>query len=422
MRIPGESHLTYCTNVHAGESLAEIERNLRVHVAGVKRLICPDAPFGVGLWLSARAAEALRAGGALAQLRALLEELGLYVFTLNGFPYGAFHGGPVKTAVYTPDWRDPRRLAYSNALAVLLAELLPDGVDGSISTLPCGFKPSLRAADHALIADQLLQHAAHLHALRRSTGKTIALALEPEPCCLLETTDEAVAFFARYLHGADAVRRLCELTGEPAAEASALARRHLGVCLDACHAAVEHELAAEVVGKLQAAGIAIVKIQLSAGIRIARATAESVRALEPYLDPVYLHQVVARRGQTLERYVDLPDALAALAQVPDERAEPAEWRVHYHVPIFLDRLRESAPLRSAGVVPLLETTQPFLRELLALQRAQRLSPHLEVETYTWDVLPFTGASPEGSASELAQPLAAGLARELRFCLDQLTGP
>jgi hypothetical protein len=403
MRIPGESHLTYCTNVHAGESLAEVERNLRLHVAEVKRLVCPDAPFGVGLWLSARAAEELRTAGALARLRELLDELGLYVFTLNGFPYGAFHGGAVKTAVYAPDWRDPRRLAYSNALAELLAELLPDGVDGSISTLPCGFKPNLRAEDHPLIADHLLQHAAHLHGLRRSSGKTIALALEPEPCCLLETTDEAVAFFARHLHGADATRRLSALTGEPAAEANALARRHLGVCLDACHAAVEHELPAEVVGKLQGAGIAIAKIQLSAGIRIARATAESVRALEPYLDPVYLHQVVARRGQTLERYVDLPAALAALAQRSDDGTdgvEPAEWRVHYHVPIFLERLRA------------LESTQPFLRDLLALQRAQQLSAHLEVETYTWDVLP----------SEHAQPLAAGLARELRFCLAELTGP
>jgi sugar phosphate isomerase/epimerase len=396
MRIPGETHLTYCTNVHAGESLAEVERNLRVHVAAVKRLVCPDAPFGVGLWLSARAAEQLREDSALARLRALLDELDLYVFTLNGFPYGAFHGGVVKTAVYVPDWRDPRRLAYSNLLAELLAALLPDGVDGSISTLPCAFKPAVRPGDHALIAEQLLQHAAHLHALRQRTGKTIALAIEPEPACLIETTDEAVAFFAQHLHGAAATRRLAELTGEPAAEASAIARRHLGLCLDACHAAVEHERAAEVVAKLQAAGIAIAKIQLSAGIRIAQATAQSVRALEPYLDPVYLHQVVARSGQTLERFVDLPDALAALAHGP-EPEEPAEWRVHYHVPVFLDRLRA------------LDSTQPFLRELLALQRAQRLSAHLEVETYTWDVLP----------SEHAQPLAAGLARELRFCLDEL---
>jgi sugar phosphate isomerase/epimerase len=418
MRIRGDSHLTYCTNVHAGESLAEVERNLRVYVAAVKQLICPDAPFGVGLWLSARAADELREPDALGRLRALLADLGLYVFTLNGFPYGAFHGRVVKTAVYSPDWRDPRRLAYSNALADLLAALLPDGVDGSISTMPCAFKPDVREGDHAVIAEQLLQHAAHLHALRGRTGKTIALAIEPEPACLLETTDETVAFFARYLHDAAAARRLGELTGEPAAEAAAIARRHLGVCLDACHAAVEHELAAEVVSKLQSAGIAIVKIQLSAGIRIARATAESVRALEPYADPVYLHQVVARRGETLERYVDLPDALAALTRAvqPSEALQPTEWRVHYHVPVFLAQLRA------------LESTQPFLRELLALQRTQRLSAHLEVETYTWDVLPAeSNALPAASTTSAtaatvthAAALAANLARELRFCLDELS--
>ena len=398
MRVHGDCHLTYCTNVHAGESLVEVERNLRAYVAEVKRLVCADQPFGVGLWISARAAEELRADGKLAALRALLEQLGLYVFTLNGFPYGAFHGTAVKTAVYVPDWRDPKRLAYSNALAELLAALLPEGVDGSISTLPCAFKPNVRGEqDEAAIAELLLQHAAYLHALRRSSNRTIALALEPEPCCLLETTDEAVAFFARHLHGRDAIRRLAQLTGEPLAEAEAIARRHLGLCLDACHAAVEHEQAGEVVAKLRAAGIAIAKIQLSAGIRIPRATQSSVRALEPYLDPVYLHQVVARRGHVLERYVDLPDALAALEH--GTSAEPAEWRVHYHVPIFLAQLRE------------LESTQPFLRELLALQRSEPLSAHLEVETYTWDVLP----------SALAQPLVPGIARELRFCLDELAG-
>src|SRR5689334_12668230 len=194
---PSTTHLTYCTNVHAGESLADVQRNLREHVAAVKQRVSPNEPFGVGLWLSARAVEELRADGALLGLRALLTELRLYVFTLNGFPFGAFHGGPVKTRVYEPDWRDPRRLAYSNSLAELLAALLPEGVDGSISTLPCAFKPSVRGAqDEAAIAEQLLQHAAYLHALRKQTGCTIALALEPEPCCLLETTDETVAFFA----------------------------------------------------------------------------------------------------------------------------------------------------------------------------------------------------------------------------------
>lgn len=399
MRIANTAHLTYCTNVHAGESLADVQRNLREHVAAVKQRVSPNEPFGVGLWLSARAVEELRADGALLALRALLTELRLYVFTLNGFPFGAFHGGPVKTRVYEPDWRDPRRLAYSNALAELLAALLPEGVDGSISTLPCAFKPSVRgAADEAAIAEHLLQHAAYLHALRKQSGCTIALALEPEPCCLLETIDEAVAFFARHLHGPSAIARLRELTGEPTAEAEALAQRHLGVCLDACHAAVEYEGASEAVDKLGAAGIRIAKIQLSAGIRIPHATKESVRALEPYLDPVYLHQVIARRGDALERYTDLPDAIAALAA--SSAREPAEWRVHYHVPVFLAQLRE------------LESTQPFLRELLTLQRERTLSSHLEVETYTWDVLP----------DALQQPLHAGLARELAFCLDELMGP
>jgi sugar phosphate isomerase/epimerase len=395
----GSAELGYCTNVHRGESLAEVRDNLTRFSRAVREQVCPEGRLGVGLWLSRAAATELSAEGALTELRALLERCGLYVFTLNGFPYGAFHGRAIKQRVYEPDWRSDARREYSDTLAEHLAALLPDGMDGSVSTLPCAYRPNVRGeADERALATQLLRHAAHLHALYERTGKRIALALEPEPCCYLETMAEAVAFFERSLQSERALAQLAQLAAVDRGTAAAIVQRHLGVCLDACHAAVEFETPDQIVAALRAAAIPIAKIQLSSGLRIAAVDAAASAALEPYLDEVYLHQVVERRGGELVRYLDLPDALAARAAAGPGAA--SEWRIHFHVPVFLERTRA------------FETTQAFLRELLALQRTQTLSTQLEVETYTWDVLP---------AEARPTDLTAAIARELRFCMQELGG-
>ena len=296
---PELGHLTYCTNIHPGETWPEVAASLERHLPEVKRRVAADQPFGVGLRLSAIAAAALREPAALEQLKALLATSGCYVFTINGFPYGPFHGRPVKEQVYQPDWRQEARVAYSNQLADLLAELLPDdpALEGSVSTVPGTFKPLAEAPGAiAEMARNLVRHAAHLVGIRERTGRTIALALEPEPCCFLETIDETVAFFEQHLLGAAAVRQLIELTGLARGDAEAALRRHLGVCYDVCHAAVEFEDPAGSLRALRAAGIGVPKLQLSAALRIAEVGAGDRRAAPPFDEPVYLHQVIERRG------------------------------------------------------------------------------------------------------------------------------
>jgi hypothetical protein len=215
------------------------------------------------------------------------------------------------------------------------------------------------------IAHNLERCAAHLAEVERTTGKHITLAIEPEPCCVVETVDQAIALFADYLPD----------------------RTHLGICLDACHAAVEFEQLPGCIERLRAANVPIAKLQLSAGLALDAAHAESRAQVERFSDPVYLHQVVVDGAQ---RFADLPDALA--------RAPRGEWRVHFHVPII------EADLNG------LATTQRFLADLLALHRRDRISPHLEVETYTWDVLP----------PELRRrPLADAIASELHWVLERL---
>jgi sugar phosphate isomerase/epimerase len=391
------AHLTYCTNIHPGETWDEIRANLERYLPLVKEQASPDAPFGVGLRLSAVAARSLSEPGPLADFKAFLAAQGLYVFTINGFPYGPFHGTRVKDDVYRPDWRDPARLDYTNLLADLLAQLLPPGLDcpGSISTVPGAFKAHATDPEAVpLIVEQLLRHAAHLVSLERATGRCIVLALEPEPCCLLETVDETVRFFRQHLHSGAAAARLAALTGLDVAAAATALRRHLGVCLDLCHAAVEFEDPAACVQALERAGITIAKVQVTAGLRIPQVTAAVLDELRRYEDAVYLHQVVEHAPTGLQRYADLVDARTA----GHWRDGTCEWRVHFHVPVFLEALEPFA------------STQSFVREVLAQQRQQAFATQLEVETYTWSVLP-----PQHRTANVEDAIARELAW-VRGCL------
>ena len=388
-------HLGYCTNIHAGESWGEVLANLSTHLLEVKRRTAPGRAFGVGLRLSNHAAVELAEPGALRRLRDFLAEHDLYVFTVNGFPYGRFHGEPVKERVYLPDWLDDERVAYSDRLARILAALLPEGVDGSISTVPgCHRDRGTLDAAGSSIASRLLRHVATLVRIREEGGPTIGLALEPEPGCVLETSSDAVAFFTRYVFAEAGVRAFASLAGLTTGAAADALRRHLGVCLDACHAAVEFEDPEAVPRVLTAAGIRVLKVQVSAGLRLRAPDSSALDALAAFAEGVYLHQPVIRDAGGLRRHGDLPEALAEARR--GRLGE--EWRIHFHVPLFRERLGR------------FESTQDFLRTLLARQARDPISPHLEVETYTWDVLP---------EEYRREPVAQAIARELRWVLDAL---
>lgn len=391
MRV-GDVHLTYCSNIHPAQTWAETKAVLEGPVAAVKQRVAPDEDFGVGLRLSAEAARQLREAGAAA-VREELAAAGMYVFTLNGFPYGPFHGEPVKAQVYRPDWQADERVAYTEDLIAVLADLLPEGTAGSISTVPGAFRADVGDGGRAAIGQRLRRVAATLVALSRQRGIDITLALEPEPACMLETTPDAVAFFVEHLLSANALRDFAARIGGSKADAEDALHRHLGVCLDTCHAAVEFEDPATAVSLLRTAGISIAKLQATTGLRIAPVDAAAVQAVAAYADDMYLHQTVARRGETLTRYVDLPEAIAAF----EAGTAADEWRVHFHIPVFE---AEPAPFSN---------TQGFLSACLpaAVEAGCR---HVEVETYTWQVLP--PALREG-------PVQDAIARELLWTKERL---
>ncbi len=371
-RLSHQPHLTYCTNIHAGESWDAVSQSLNEFVPAIRDAVADGAPMGIGLRLSGQAAFSLHEPQALQALQAQLESLNAYVFTLNAFPYGTFHGVPVKQDVYAPDWTHTERVRYTLACIDILAALLPEGVDGSISTVPVGFRHAADAPDAmSSVLRHLMQCVAHMVQTAHQTGKHIALALEPEPSCYLETTQEALHFIQTYVRSEEAVAELAKLLACSAERARQALVAHLGVCFDVCHSAVEFEDPAQALRDLRQADIAIAKIQLSSAVRIGRMGSEHLATVQGFDDAVYLHQVVVEQSGALKRFVDLPEALSAFHAGQAQ----GEWRVHCHVPVFL---------HDAGSI---STTQAQLLQTLEACKREGFSSHLEVETYTWDVLP-----------------------------------
>jgi sugar phosphate isomerase/epimerase len=362
-------HLTYCSNIHPGESWEAVSAALAAALPRVRRQLAVSGPMGIGLRLSGDAALTLEMPRHLEALLKFLESGNYYVFTINGFPYGAFHGARVKEKVYLPDWRDDARVEYTDRLARLLAKLTesrPD-IEPSISTVPGAFRTaSASLADAEAIAAGMLRHATALRALREQTGRTISLAIEPEPACFIETVDEAVTFFRTHLFNPKLVSRAARESGLPLEVEDV--QRHIGLCLDTCHMAVEFEDPAVAFDAVRAAGVRVAKVQVTSAIHTESDAGRA--ALAHFANDTYLHQVVERSARGLVRYTDLPDALAS-----NTAAYADEIRVHFHVPLFL---------RSLGA---LETTQEYVAQVLSLLKQNGACRYLEVETYTWDVLP-----------------------------------
>ena len=383
--------LGYCTNVHAGASLEQTLANLKRYALAVKARVSPGADMGVGLWLSAAAAGDLLEQGRVAELAAWLGEHGLTAFTLNGFPHGDFHQPVVKHRVYQPNWADDERLNYSLNLTYILSQLLPEGAEGSISTLPVGWGAEFEQSPDALAAaaGNLRRVAQHLSHIEQATGRLIHLDLGPEPGCYLDSSEDVVNLFQNYLFLA-------------AQEEQVL--RYLRVCYDICHSAVMFEEHAEAFDRYRRAGIAVGKVQVSSAVR-ARFGAhtdqdrQSMREqLGSFAEDRYLHQTVVRDGgdgPPLDRFFD--DLPAALASLQTGSKPGGEWRIHFHVPLYL------------SCFGLLETTQDEVLTCLAELRKQGGVRHFEAETYAWNVLP----------TELqVEDLAEGIARELTWLREQ----
>ena len=380
------SQIGYCTNVHAGVDLETTRANLEKYALAVKRRVSPDAPMGVGLWLSANAAANLMQNQGTEVFAAWLREVGLIPYTFNGFPYGDFHQTVVKHRVYEPTWWEPERLNYTLNLIDIQDAILPKGMAGSISTMPIAWGNPVPTQNQLKAASANLHRVAErLQQLERETGRYICLCLEPEPGCYLQRSADVVRFFHEYLlRGLDVT----------------VVWRYIKVCHDVCHAVVMFESQDDVFRTYQSNKIGVGKIQLSSAVctpdlfAVSPKNCEAALAqLASFREERYLHQTCVRSSPETEPafFEDLPLALAA-------GAIGGEWRVHFHVPIYLEKFGH-----------LLASREAILECLHAARRYSDVK-HIEVETYAWGVLP----------PELQQPdLAAGIADELKWYIGVL---
>jgi hypothetical protein len=367
-------HLTYSTLVHPGDTWAEMRSSLAAYAPAVKARISPGQPFGVSLRLSAASVSTLaKDPGERQRLQEMLAAEDLYVYTANAFPYGPFKGQRVMEQVYEPDWTTQERTSYTMAVADILADIAPAGIAPTIQTAPLAFRPNVRGPGYiTAFTRNLLRVVAHLIDTERRTGRRVKLALEPEPFCFLETTQETVAYFDKHIYSAAGTAALASLTGLAASELHGLVRRHLGVVFDICHQSVQFEDIGASLRMLVDSAIPIFKLQQAAALWVPEVTSESVAGLAQFTETIYLSQTTQRRDGKLTRFLNLGDAIGAWSASP---GGSCEWRTHFHVPVFLEDLGA------------FRTTRFAIEEALRVHLATPLSDHLEIETYTWDVLP-----------------------------------
>ena len=369
----GLGHLTYSTLVHQTDNWEQLWKSVNTYLPAVKARVAPSQKFGVCLRTSAPSAELLSTAPAkVADLKAFFAANDLYLYTANAFVYGVFKKQVIKEDVYEPDWATSERREYTKKVATLLAQLAPEGINPSIQSAPLGFKPKVTGDDVVeAYTSNVIDVVAHLVELQKETGKIVTLGLEPEPRCYLETTDETIEYFKTHLFAPKTAERLAEKTGLHPGDAAIAMKRHMGVVFDIGHQSVGYEDIPASLQKLVDNGVQIVKLQEAASMRMPEVTQKTVDALQPYAKTIYLSQTCQRKDGKTTWFLNLEDAFEDWYKNPG----PREWRTHFHVPVFLDDLGAFG------------TTRFALEEALAFHKKTPLSPHLEIETYTWDVLP-----------------------------------
>lgn len=384
--------LAYCTNIHPAETWQETLRALETHVLAVRDRLLEagdqpvDQPYPIGLRLSAIAAAELLRDGNLARFKNWLDSNRCYVFTINGFPYGSFHGTRVKEQVFLPDWTSPQRVDYTRDLFRIIAAIAPKTSGGSISTLPGSHKSF--QADEAPIRSNLIEMAYFIEDLAQEHQIDLHLGLEPEPLGHFENTAETLAFFERL---------------NTDAKHSAVIANRIGLNFDCCHFAIEFDDAAKSLDILaNQAGIRLSKIHLSNALSLEPSDPAAIDAIRKFDEPTYFHQVIARRPDgSLERFQDLPLFLSSVDKGEIDPGEFDEARVHFHIPL------------DAQPSPPLGSTHSHVEETLAwCVKHPTACQHFEIETYTWGVLP----------GNLQRPVEQQIAAEYHWVLEKLRHP
>ena len=369
MRINDDTLLICSLNASPFEGWAARRAALEGPVRAVKEAVSPNGSFALGLRFSAAMLTELAAPAAQGALRGVLEDGDLLAVSADGVFCGPLDDEMAKERIHQPDWRRPERLEYTLNLARLMAEIGPPGEPLSINTAPVAFGADAAGAEETA-AEGLLRAAAGLERIGRLADREIALGVEPEPCCLIETTEQAIGFFEERLLRRAALNQFALLADLPRGAAEQTLRARLGLCYDLRHQAVVFEDPAESLDALRGAGVSIVKLQLGAALRCPEIDGETRDALRACVEPTFPRQTVRRGDGPLTRHADLPEALAL-----GGRTDGEEWRIRLRPPLHLERIEP------------FETTQSMVAQVLAAHKSAPICRHLELDTEIWTAPP-----------------------------------
>ncbi|MCZ6596743.1 MAG: metabolite traffic protein EboE [Planctomycetota bacterium] len=417
---PGRAvRLAYCLNLHPAEDLDGVLRGVREITLPLADELDPardEGDFGLGAYLPGKVVLAMEGDDAedRAAYVGFVAANGLDPFTYNAFPIGGFHHAGLKQGVFRPTWMETERQLFTWNVARVAADAWKAcGARSrhvSISTHTGMYAADVGGpADLDACADGLARMARTLAEIEQASGCRIVLSLEPEPGSNAGDARALAGFHERIR------ARAREVLG---AGSDTVLRRHLGTCLDACHAAVAFEHPQEAFLDATADGTPLGKLQFTSAISLRHpdgndAGRERLFGLE---EPVYLHQVTGRRGGDVAQAADLPEARRLWKSGAVGWRGCEEWRCHFHVPVDMGDLGDLGDGDRSGPAGGLGTTRAVADEILAValsdpERWGTEELHVEIETYTWDVLP---SEVRGTDS-----LVAGLAREYRHVLERM---
>jgi hypothetical protein len=402
---PWKPYLGYSTNVHRAHDLAAVRRFLRDFTIPIKERVFGKEPAGLELHLGIGSTRELEAERARRELAELLEDAGLVLFSINAYPLLDFHARRVKEKVYQPSWAEPARAHWTSAIARVFAGLLHEEVPGSISTLGGEFRRRTHGgATFQSLAWNYLEVIESLIDIQETIGRTIVLAVEPEPETTFETAADVIDFFQDHLLPLARERWRTRCSRE---RIEADLRRFFTVNVDTCHLSVLFEDQVESLRKLEAAGLRLGKMHVTNAVALrdpyrARGGYEDLRGMD---EPRYFHQFCGRddEGAIVWRGLDLDELPARLER--GQHPPVVELRSHFHVPLYLKRYRRLGTTQ--------EETAAAVREVVR----RRSTRHLVLETYTWPIL--MGRRAGATPAERRERLIAGIAREFRWLLQVL---
>nr|YP_009551192.1 hypothetical protein [Vischeria sp. ACOI 3415]QAA12125.1 hypothetical protein [Vischeria sp. ACOI 3415] len=369
--------LTYCSNIHPGDSWEEIFSNLKINIPLIKMKLSPNKPFGIGLRLSNKAANQLLKNNNLNKLKKWLNQNNCYVITLNGFVYGEFYKTSIKEKVYYPDWTNRKRNNFNNTLINLSAELCLPGNEVGFSTSPLAYKFYSKKVSNDLfcgrVSNYILELVQQLIKIYEKQGKIIHIDFEPEADCILENIQDMLLFFGEFI-----LKKIAFILAKDLQISLFQARihlvRHVRICYDVCHQAIQFEDHIKNFIALNQIGVKIGKIQISSALHLKLDQYEQnflINKLNKFKDNVYLHQVTEKKSNGyLYKYRDLSEAISNL-----NKNRTSEWRVHFHLPIFNQKYANFL------------TTNQDIDDIVKFLKISALTSCLEIETYTWEIIP-----------------------------------